>query len=266
MSAPDHESAFLDALQSVGLNKHGAGVPAVPQDADTTAETETVSTEPLEHATTEPAPPMSVSSANLWRHPDAHPLALDLLMLRRYGPEWLGWEAETWRVLIPEDFHTPSVSELNIAKLQACKTLHMVDTFWQQWEVFAACLGPFNSEFPDFQVMSAPTVAQCLVACDIAERIREDVEWSGELKAYVATVYQNDGIFLPLPPADFVTLEPPPEIDVVALAERWPAVRLKGRAPEGENPLDEQLRRLLTVHQYLEDSRSRLQRQLHLHA
>jgi hypothetical protein len=209
---------------------------------------------------------MTVSPTNIWRHPDAHPLALDLFMLRRYGPDWLGWEAETWRVLIPEDFHTPSVSELNIAKLQACKTLHLVDTFWERWEVFVACLGPFNGEFPDFQVMPAPTVAQCLVACDIAERIRSDVEWSSEMKAYVSTVYQHDGIFLPLPPADFVTLELPPELDAKTLAERWPAVRATGRAPSGNSPVEEQLRRLLDAYQFLEDSRSRLQHQLHLNA
>ena len=262
MPAPDNETAFLDALKSVGVKPHV--LPAL--DADTTAETESVSTDHPDHTPTEPAPPPAVTAGNLWRHPDAHPLVLDLMMLRRYGPPWLGWEAETLRALIPEDFGTPTISELNISKLEACKALHLVDSFWQRWEVFVACLAPFNSEFPDFRVMPAPTVAQCLVACDIAERIREDVEWSGEMKAYVATVYQHDGIFLPLPPADFVTLEAPEEIDVAELEKQWPGVRSRGRAPEGQTPLDEQLRRLLGAHDFLEESRSRMQQQLHLHA
>jgi hypothetical protein len=208
---------------------------------------------------------LHITAANIWRHPDAHPLALDLFLLHKYGPEWLGWEAETLRVLIPEDFHTPSISELNLSKLQACKTLHLVDTFWQQWEIFVACLAPFNGEFPDFTAMPAPSVAQTLVACDVAARIRSDVAWSSEMKAFVETIYRHDGVFLSLPPADFVTPAAPEEIDQAELARRWPEVRAKDEPPSGRTPLDEQLRRLLHAHEYLEDSRTRLRLQLALH-
>lgn len=262
MSASDHEQHLFDTLN--GVNGKSASAAAIAAAGD--VHVETTDTEPPPPATvTEPAVPLHVTSSNFWRHPDAHPLALDLFMLRKYGPDWLGWEAETMRVLIPEDFHTPSVSELNIAKLQACKTLHLVDTFWKQWEVFVACLGPLNSEFPDFTTMPAPSVGQVLVACDVAERIRADVEWSEEMKAYIATVYRYDGIFLPLPPADFIHLEVPEEIDTAELARRWPEVRAKEEAPTAATPLDEQLRRLLHAYEYLEDSRTRLRLQLQLH-
>ena len=260
--APDNERAFLDALQHIGMK------PVVlPQLAsDVTEVAESVTKDTPEKTTSVALPPATVTGENIWRHPDAHPIALDLFMLRRYGPEWLGWVTETLRVRIPEDFKTQTVSELNISKLQACKALHLVDSFWQRWEVFIACLMPFNSEFPNFRQMPVPTLAQCLVACDSANRIRDDVPWSEEMKAYFNAVYRHDGIFLPLPPLEDVELEAPEEINQKLLAERWKDVRASGRAPSGQNPMDEQLRRLLTANGYLEESRARLQRQLQLHA
>jgi hypothetical protein len=262
MAGPDHESAFLEALKSIGVKPEV--LPTL--DSDTTAVVEGVSKDNPAHTSIVTAPPSVVTAENIWRHPDAHPIALDLLMLRLYGPEWLGWEAETMRMLIPDDFRTQSVSELNIAKLQACKALHLVDSFWQQWEVFLACAMPFNSEFPDFTTMTVPTVAQCLVAADVASRIRADVEWSTEMKAYFEAVYRMDGIFLPLPPLDFIHLEVPEEISLPALTAKWPDVKASGKAPTMQTPVDEQLRRLLVVNEYLEESRTRLQHQLQLHA
>jgi hypothetical protein len=168
-------------------------------------------------------------------------------------------------VLIPDDFKTQALSELNLAKLQACKVLHLVDSFWQRWEVFVACTMPFNDVFPDFEMMQVPTVAQCLVSADIAARIRDDVAWSEEMKTYFVEVYDFDGVLLPLPPLDFVKL---PKVDGLKeddLAFRWAEVRGSGRPPTGQTIIDEQLRRLHVVWGFLEESRTRLRQQLSLH-
>lgn len=209
--------------------------------------------------------PTGVSATNIFRHPDAHPIALDMLLLRQYGPEWMLWEGETLQHVVPVDFHTEALSDLNLAKLQACKTLHLVDTFWERWEVFGWCTAAFNAEFPDFEVMQVPSVAQALVAVDIANRIRDDVSFTDEVKAYVGAVFQHDGIFIPLPPADFATFESSDApFDVEVAKARWPEVRAAGHAPAGETPLDEEFRRLLGAHSYLEESRERLRQQLRI--
>lgn len=257
----DHERAFLAALQSLGAKEKV--LPSL--DAETTTEVETVSRDSAAPSLEAPEPPASVTLQNIWRHPDAHPIALELLMLRQYGPEWLGWEAETLQALVPEDFKTPSLSALNLAKLQACKVLHLVDSFWAHWEVFLACLMPFNNEFPDFTMMQVPTAAQCLVACDIAARIRTDVEFSGEIRTYVGQVFQHDGIFLSLPPAEFAIVTVPESIQREELERRWVEVRVSNQPPRGDTVLDEQLRRLLIINTFLEESRTRLQQQLRLH-
>lgn len=246
----DVETAFLEALRETKLAS-AAPVEEDHRDHETGSEG--------------PAHISGVTKRNIWQHPDAHPIALDLAMLNKYGPDWLEWEAETIQVVVPADFDTSALSDLNLSKLQACKTLHLVDTFWQRWEVFLWCTMPFNSEFPDFRQMQVPAVGQVLVSCDIAARIREDVEWSDEVKEFIASVFKHDDIFLPIPPCDFIPLEMPELVDGAALAADWPKVRASGKPPTGDTVLNEQLRRLLDVNNYLEDSRTRLQQQLALH-
>lgn len=246
---PDHESALLSALGGAK-----------------TAETVVVEDEgrDKEEGTTVVPHVGGVTRGNIWHHPDAHPIALDLALVKKYGADWLEWEPETLQNAIPQDFATASLSDLNLSKIHACATLHLVDSFWQRWEIFLWCTMSFNSEFPDFRAMQVPAVGQILISCDVAARIRDEVEWTEEVKEYTAQVYHHDDIFLALPPADFVRLTVPDVINADELAKSWPDVRASGKAPTGDTILDEQLRRLLSVNDYLEESRTRLHRQLAL--
>jgi hypothetical protein len=187
------------------------------------------------------------------------------MLLQKYGHEWIEWEPETLELHVPQDFNTQVLSSLNLSKIQACKTLHLVDSFWQRWEVFTWCLMPFNGRFPDFDVMQVPTVAQCLVAVDIANRIREDVDFSLEVKTYLHEVYRHDGFLLSIPPLDFVMPETHEvNVNVEEIQKRWPLVRSSSLVPKGDTMEDEQLRRLQIAHQFLEESRTRLRHQLKL--
>lgn len=233
----DLERAFAAALETVGLE------PELEKDA---------------------AEDSGVTAQNIWRHPDAHPVVLDYLLLQKYGVEWMTWEPETLEAHVPKDFNTPSLSDLNLSKIQACKTLHFVDTFWERWEVFVWCTMPFNSVFPDFNVMQVPTVAQCAVAVDTAQRLRNDLEFSLEVKTYLGVVHRHDGVLIPTPPLDFVHVEHEANLDVPAVVRRWPDVRSSGIPPKGDTMADEQLRRMLLVHTFLEESRTRLRQQLRL--
>lgn len=205
----------------------------------------------------------SVTVMNLFRNPDAHPIVLDLALLRKYGPEWLGWELETLEVRIPQDFHTPTISDLNMEKVQACKALHLVDTFWLQWEVFAPCTVALNGLYADFKVMQVPTVEQCMVAVDIANRIREDVPWSLEVKRYLGVVHRFDDILCVQPPLEFVEIDVEGlPLDCARVAALWPLARRMGRPPESGTIEAEQLRRMLAAREYLEASRAQLRAQL----
>jgi hypothetical protein len=205
----------------------------------------------------------SVTRDNLWRSADAHPVVLDLVMLQKYDIAWLGYEIETIARLIREDFHTTSVADVNLEKLQACKALHLVDDFWSRWEVFLHCLSAFNGGLADFHHMQVPTVAECMVAVDIANRLRDDMAWSDEIKLYLGVVHQHDSELVPQEPLQFVQV--PTEhllVDVEEVNRRWPLIRAAGQAPRGDSVEDVQLRKMLGSWVYLEAMRSRLQSQL----
>ena len=217
-------------------------------------------TEPVE---AELAKVSSISVPSLFRNAEAHPLVLDLILLSKYGPEWMQWELETLSLRVTEDFKTPTIADVNIEKLQACKALHLVDDFWLRWEVFNPCCAALNGSFADFQRMQVPEVAECMVAVDIANRIRDDVSWSSEVKTFLGVVHRHEGILCPQPPLEFVTVDTEGlPVDCQAVSARWPDVRATGRAPRGDSIEDEQLRRLLAAHQYLEVVRTRLDKQL----
>ena len=250
------------------LDLLGTSAPSLKTEHDPTEQIETATAE-VEFPISVPvsAPDPTVTTANFFRHPDTHPVALDLVLTRRYGPDWLGWEHETLEHCIPQDFKTPTVSDLTIAKIQAIKTLHLVDTYWQQWEVFGWITMPLNSLLPDFGVMQVPTVAQCALSVDTANRVRSDVKWSNEVKAYLNSVLRHDGILVPIAPLDFLDsafahlgLD-----DVLAEVKAdWPTVRVTGTTKVKDELGREQLRRMLLVHNYLETSRLNLNRQLQL--
>ena len=212
----------------------------------------------MQHAKT-----AGVTRDTLWKSPDAHPIVLDLVLLRKYDVAWLGYEIETIARLIREDFDTQKVADVNLEKVQACKTLHLVDDFWSRWEVFAPCVMAFNSQLADFHTMQAPSVAECLVAVDIANRLRDDCSWSDEIKGYLGTVHLFNNELCPQEPLTFVTV--PTDgllVNVEEVQRRWPVVRASGRVPKGDTAEDVQLRKMLGSWVYLEAMRSRLQSQL----
>jgi len=205
----------------------------------------------------------NVSVANLFRSPDTHPLILDLALLRKYKSEWLSWELETLVSKITADFSTPTVSDINLEKVQACKALHLVDDFWLRWEVFLPCCAAFNGMFADFRSMQVPDVAECMVAVDVANRIRDDMQWSQEINTFLSVVHRHQGIMCPQPPLDFVKVDTEGfPVDCASIMAKWPLVRASGKAPTGATIEDEQLRRMLGSWVYLEMARARLNTQL----
>lgn len=219
--------------------------------------------EPIKGA---PAPPANVTLRSLFSHPAAHPIVLDLIVFNKYGLEWMEWEPETVQAALQKDFG--NVSDLALSKLMAMRTLHVSGAFWREWEVFGWCCMALNGIFPDFQVMQVPSVEQCAIAVDIANRTRSDVSWSEEVRIYLSTVHVHQGIEVAQPPledlADVDIGAFPTDVPLQEIHKRWPEVRRTLVAPTGSTHLDEQLRRMLDVYEALEMSHARLRDQLPL--
>jgi hypothetical protein len=164
---------------------------------------------------------------------------------------------------IVSDFATTTISDLNMNKVMAMKTLHFVDFFWTQWDVFHACVLPFNNLYPDFEILHPPSVAQMMVAVSVSKRVREDVVWSEEVKGFIEQACRFEGIFCPPAPLDFVDVVPEHgAVDCASVQRKWPGVRSTGVAPEDETIVSEQLRRMLRAHNYFRADADRLQTQL----
>lgn len=253
---PSYEQELRKVLEAVqkSADRHGE---------DATEELET--DQEKEQLVAAPSPPIvsKVTAKTLFSHPDAHPIVLDLALLQKYGAEWLSWEPETVRFRAEQELG--QVSDLNFAKMMACKTLHLVDSFWTSWEVFGWCAMAFNNVFPDFSILQVPSAADAAVAVDISKRIREDVPWSNEVTKYLEVVCAHDHVFVPIPPLDFLHVDAShTRIDVEDVKARWPEVRTSGTVPAGDTVTDEQLRRMLDIQQQLSVVRSRLRTQVAL--
>lgn len=268
----DFESRLRKAVQGLSPSakldniEPRAGTQPLPDedglDVATTQMTETVAHE-------DPAPvsesKVAAAPINLFQHPDSHPVVLDLALLKKYGPEWMLWEPETLAWRVPQDFHTAGISELNAHKIEAMKTLHFVDSYWQRWEVFNWVTHPLSGLYPDFEILQAPSVAQMMVSVDIASRVRTDVEWTQEVKDFMTQACRFDGIFCPPEPLDFLERGSNHGlVDCAEISKRWPAVLASGKPPEPTSVVSEQLCRMLDVHMFLDKSRKRLQSQLRL--
>lgn len=261
----DLEIRFREALLKIAartetISTVSSSAPLPEEDDEEEVIETTESDEDEKRAAGSASPPPHI---NFFQHPDSHPAVLDILLLQKYGPEWMVWEPETLQLRIPADFKTQGVSDLSMSKIQAMKTLHFIDTPWKQWEVFIWCCMPLNGLFPDFEVMQVPTVAQCLVAIDIFNLVRQDVAWSDELKVYLGTVWRHEGMFCSLDPADFITIDREGvDVDCSKISERWAEVRRIGVAPTEDTAEAEQLRRMLEAHEYLKENRALFERQM----
>lgn len=251
----------MRALKAIGKGQDtiGGAMGDLEDVSGTTELIETTETDDVEVKTSSPLP----TPINLFQHPDSHPLVLDIILLRKYGPEWMLWEPETlvWR--IPKDFRTTDVSDLNMEKIQAVKALHFTDAPWEDWEAFLPCCMAVNGVVPDFETMQAPTVAQVMVAIDIFNKVRQDVSWSEEVKVFLGCVWRHESVFCPTSPAEFVEVDKEgTEVGCATIMDMWPSIRQSGQAPEEETVDAEQLRRMLDAHQYLTESRKTFERQL----
>jgi hypothetical protein len=202
---------------------------------------------------------------NIFRHPEAHPVVLGLLLLRRYGIDYLTWAYETLERHIPQDFGIDTISVLNGSKIQAIRTLQLVDAPWERWEVFNWTAHPCNNLLPDFHVMQVPTTAMLAVAIDTMARVREDLTFSSEVQAFMQQVMHFDGVHVAVPPYQFLAGEPVPDLlDEAAIRRGYDIARRTRVPPVDESADSEQVRRLLVIDNQVEIQRARLRSQLEI--
>tara|TARA_Y100000310_G_scaffold334995_1_gene415982 strand:- start:14045 stop:14713 length:669 start_codon:yes stop_codon:yes gene_type:complete len=188
---------------------------------------------------------------------ETHPLILNLLLLKEFGSDYLGWEPETCWVEIGRTWNT-TISEINRNKIQAIRTCHVSDDPYERWEVFEKVAMGLVGLTPKFDLIQRPTLHRAALALDILAQVKEDLKLSDEVYKYVAAVMLDSGVAYgpgPLEPSNkyltkFVGVERQAKIKKAVSMRRRPAFN-------GKNEDDIQIMKATSIKDFLE-STSRL--------
>ncbi len=163
-----------------------------------------VSTKEAEVTATPPqpaTPPKQPSSKSLFSHPDAHPLILDLSLIKQLGMEWFAWLPETLFAEIERVLKT-SIAEVNKLKILAVQTLHVTTAYWDQWEIFEKTIQALNGVPPQLEVMQPPSLEFLYAGVDMANLIRRE-EFDEEVGRYCAAVFLHENVHYAPEPLEF---------------------------------------------------------------
>jgi len=144
---------------------------------------------------------MTKTEGRVFEDPNAHPLILYLLCMKYLDESWPTWISDTILMEIERIFAVKTLPE-NFNKLQAAKTLHASDTFWEEWEIFKNIVLALNGEPLSLQTIHAPHTAQIMNALEIANLIRAQ-EYNEEIARFVAACLLHDDVHYAPPPMDF---------------------------------------------------------------
>jgi hypothetical protein len=137
---------------------------------------------------------------------DAHPVALGMVLLEKFGTEWLEWDAEVLKHEIIETFKATSVSEHNWQKIQAIRVMMLAISPWKEWHVFEKVIQAVNNNIPDPFVLQHCNLPQLMAGVDILGQIREE-EFSDEIRQYIAACALESGVTYLPPPIAFAQAE-----------------------------------------------------------
>lgn len=145
-----------------------------------------------------------VTKNNLFSHPEAHAFVLDLALLKSFQLEWLEWTPETLFQEIQVTFNT-SIADINRVKIMATMTLHVIDVFWEKWEIYEKTILALNGIIPRLNDIQPPDISLLMVGVDISNTVRKE-EFSEEVSRYTAACFLHDQVSYAPDPLDFCQL------------------------------------------------------------
>lgn len=216
-------------------------------------------TKPSEHVPVDVGP---TTPKQAFTNRETHPLILNLLLLKEFGLEYLGWEPETCWVEIERSWGT-TISEINRNKIQAIRTCHVSDSPYEKWEIFEKVAMGFVGLTPKFDLIQKATPHRAALALDVMSQVREKQPVSDEVYKYVAAVMMDSGLTYgpgPMEPSNkyltkFIDSEKQAEVKNALLVRKKPTF-------SGNNENDIQLMKAISVKDFLESASRTLLTQL----
>jgi hypothetical protein len=135
---------------------------------------------------------------NIWRHPNAHPATLMLLLLDKYGQDIFEWDPEVLLVTLKRD----GISTSNSVRLKilAGRVVLNSPSPWRRWEAFHWTALGLAGEPPNFIYMEEPEIGHLVAAMDFMKLADPSREVGEEVDKYVAAVFKTEAIpYIPEP-------------------------------------------------------------------
>lgn len=146
-----------------------------------------------------------VTSKNIWRHPNAHPLVLMMLLLDRYGQDSMDWEPETLRLSLKKN--DTQVSESAWQKIMAGRVILESPVPWRQWEQFHWVSMGLGGRTPSFVYLERPELGFVMAAVDQMKMVDKTRPFAEDIDKFVAVVLRDRGIMYAPPPVQFAQEE-----------------------------------------------------------
>jgi hypothetical protein len=154
---------------------------------------------------TKAPPPVLASEEPIIRffsYHDAHPIALTLVLMEKFGTDWIDWEPEVLKSEILLSFKANSVSEHNWQKIQAVRVLLKTVGFWREWGIFEKIIHALNNNVPRFDIAQRCTISQLMAGVDIVKSLRVEL-FDDEIQRYIVACAMDAGVTYLPPPLDF---------------------------------------------------------------
>lgn len=147
----------------------------------------------------------TVTAKNIWRHPNAHPLTVLLLLINRYGQDCLEWEPETLRTTLRKDDIT--LSESVWTKIMAVRVVVTSPSPWRRWEQFHWVSYGLAGRAPNFVYLERPEIGFLMSAVDMMRIVDRERPFAEEIDKFTAVVLRDRGIMYAAPPLQFAQEE-----------------------------------------------------------
>jgi hypothetical protein len=147
----------------------------------------------------------AAGKASLWKNTDAHPVALMLTLLDRYGQDCVTWEPEVLKVTLLRD--GIQVSNTVWTKILAVRVVMNSPSPWRQWEAFHWVCRGLAGQPPNFTYLEQPEIGHLMLGIDVCKIIDPKRPFDLEVEKFIVATLMHDGhVFAPAP-LDFVTRE-----------------------------------------------------------
>lgn len=142
-------------------------------------------------APVEPPLPSRLTHGKLFTDKRAHPLQVFDVLTMRYQEDWVEWEPETLWWALRRDFGP--VGEVSRNKIMALRLAAVTDAPWLDWDTFENSTLAWNDIIPIFGAYQPTSPMQTAFGVQVLRSIRQDEEFSWEVKAYIAAILEDNG-------------------------------------------------------------------------